>query len=75
MRAAARATASSPSGHTMRVNPVGARANGTGWHRPNSSTEVSNADTSRSTRGTNSLWSNAAALRFMVSSSSAAPSM
>jgi hypothetical protein len=74
-RAAARATASSPSGSAMRLKPVGARTSGSGNVRPSSVVEGSTSPTSRSTRGRNVTAANAAALAAIVRSSSAPPSM
>ena len=74
-RAAARATASSPSGSAMRVNPVGERASGNGSGRPSNVVDVSMEATDRSTRGRNSMRAKASLLLRSVRSSSAPPSM
>ena len=50
--AAAFATATSASRCRMPSAPIGARSNGAGSRRPNSSTEVSRTETSRSILGT-----------------------
>ena len=74
-RAAARATASSPCGSAMRVNPVGASTSGNGSGLPSSVVVVSIEATDRSTRGRNSMRAKAAELLRSVRSSSAPPSM
>ena len=74
-RAAARATASSPCGSAMRVNPVGARTSGMGRARPRTVVDGSTDATSRSTRGLNVTRANAARFSARVRSSSAPPSM
>lgn len=71
--AAARATARSASGWTSSRAPTGPSSTGAGSRRPNSSTEVSRALTSRSTRGTTCQRSNAARSARAVASSPALP--
>ena len=74
-RAAARATASSPSGSAMRAKPVGASTSGNGSRRPSRVTPVSTCDTSASTRGAKFQRRKASLLARSVTSSSAPPSM
>ena len=74
-RAAARATASSPSGSAMRVKPVGASTSGYASGRPRSVDAMSTVSMPRSTRGRNVVAAKAASLAASVRSSSAAPSM
>ena len=73
-RPAARATATSPSGCIIRVQPVGAMASGMESARPNNCVPVSTPATSTSSLGRNRHPRNARALPAMLSSSSAAPS-
>jgi hypothetical protein len=74
-RAAARATASSPWGSAMRVNPVGASTSGRVTGRPSTAESMRTSLRPRSTRGRNSVAANAAVLAAKVRSSSAPPSM
>ncbi len=74
-RSAARATASSPSGSAMRVNPVGASTSGNGSGLPSSVVDGSTSPTDRSTRGRNSMRAKASLLLRSERSSSAPPSM
>ncbi len=71
--AAARATARSASRWASSSTPIGASRKGAGTRRPNSSTDVSRAETSRSTRGTIRRRSNAARFASIVLSSPAPP--
>ncbi len=73
-RPAARATAGSPSGCIIRVEPVGARASGSEAGRPRICVLVSTWATSTSSRGRNFQRRNAAVLAARLISSSAAPS-
>ncbi len=73
--AAARPTATSASRWARPSTPIGPSSSGAGMRRPNSSTEVSRADTSRSTRGTIRQASNPARLAAIVASAPAPPAM
>ena len=74
-RAAARATATSPSGSAMRVKPVGASTKGIDNGRPSSVVDGSGFPTPCSTRGWKPMRRKAAEFSAMVCSSSAPPSM
>ncbi len=65
---AARATAASASRWASSSTPIGASSSGLESRRPNSSTDVSGAETSRSIRGTIRQRSNAARLADIVRS-------
>ena len=71
--AAARATASSPSGWTIDCTPIGASSSGAGISVPATITERSRSETSRSIRGTIRQRRNASWLERMVSSRPAPP--
>jgi len=73
--ASAGATARSPLWCIIRVNPVGASANGSDERTPRMSRPVSISLTSRSTEGWNSTRANAWRARRSDSSPSAAPSV
>ncbi len=73
-RCAARAAARSPSWCIIRVNPVGASANGSGQRLPSTVVPVSVVLTSRSTWGWNSARAKLARARRRLISCSAAPS-
>jgi len=72
--AAAAATAGSPAECIIRVKPVGDRARGIEAGLPRMVVVVSTFDTSRRTRGTNSMCPKASRERWSEISASAAPS-